>query len=779
MPGILADLEANRDTVHPRLRERFADETDQHKRMRLALALLPVETDRVRDDLTAWMLQVDDPAEVLLIRDVLAPYKSALLDRLWLVVGKSGKETQHQRLRAAAALAKYDPDNPHWDQVRSNVVEDVVAVNPVFMGPWTEAFRPIKGHLLPPLSKIFCDQRPDRVAERTLATSLLADYATDDPQVMADLLMEAEENQFAVIYPKFKEQGGRYIPLLSSEIDKQPVVVKEKMIFETKGSIAEKDPKVEWQNGLLLAKRFEVRLQAGKTYRLTMDSNDLDSFLVLQDMMGKDKAFDDNSGGNMNSLLLYTPSSDDTYKILAASLLNPTVKRTGSFVLKVMETVDGDDANENLAKRQANAAVALLRMNQPEKVWPLLKHSPDPRVRSYLVHRLGPLGADAKIIVERLSEERNVTIRRALILSLGEYAEKDLTREDRKALLPKLQEIYCTEADPGLHASAEWLLRTWKEETWLKKVNDEWAKNKEQRESRLEGIRKALAKDKEKTPPQWYVNNQGQTMVVIPAGQPFVMGSPITEKDRSGDETQHMKQIGRTFALAATPVTKEQFLRFFPTFSHSGMGRYPEPTGPIGGVVWYEAAAYCNWLSKQEGIDKAQWCYETDVRGNVTKLKQNYLSLSGYRLPTEAEMEYATRAGALTSRYYGETEDLLAKYAWYSKNSKERTWPVGSLKPNDFGLFDVQGSVYTWCQESRKPYPAGKGDDAAEDREDGSAIIPTQGRVLRGGSFSYPASYVRSASRIGYVPANRNGDIGFRTSRTLPLGSFTALPPNP
>ena len=83
-----------------------------------------------------------------------------------------------------------------------------------------------------------------------------------------------------------------------------------------------------------------------------------------------------------------------------------------------------DERRDKLAKRQANAAVALLRMNQPAKVWPLLKHGPDPRVRSYLIHRLGPLGADAGAILKQLDEEPDVTIRRALLLSLGEYGEE-------------------------------------------------------------------------------------------------------------------------------------------------------------------------------------------------------------------------------------------------------------------------------------------------------------------------------------------------------------------
>ncbi len=191
------------------------------------------------------------------------------------------------------------------------------------------------------------------------------------------------------------------------------------------------------------------------------------------------------------------------------------------------------------------------------------------------------------------------------------------------------------------------------------------------------------------------------------------------------------------------------------------------------GVDWYQGANYCNWLSEQEGLPAEQWCYE--IMEDEIKLKANYLSLGGYRLPTEAEMEYATRAGALTSRYFGETDELLPKYAWYNKNSPDKTSPVARLKPNDFGLFDVQGNCYTWCQESFKAYP--QGTEAAEDTEDGLEILSTRDRVLRGASFINQSSPLRSFFRFSFPPQTRNPVIGFRVARTLPLVSLTPLHP--
>jgi formylglycine-generating enzyme required for sulfatase activity len=141
--------------------------------------------------------------------------------------------------------------------------------------------------------------------------------------------------------------------------------------------------------------------------------------------------------------------------------------------------------------------------------------------------------------------------------------------------------------------------------------------------------------------------------------------------------------------------------------------------------------------------------------------------LTGYRLPTEAEWEYACRAGAATSRYYGETAELLTHYGWYLGNSTEQTQPVGSKKPNDWGLFDMHGNVWNWCQERYKPYALPKQGSPLADIEDNLSIINTDSRVLRGGSFLSLAGDVRSPGRFSNVPTTSNNRVGLRPSRTF------------
>jgi formylglycine-generating enzyme required for sulfatase activity len=305
---------------------------------------------------------------------------------------------------------------------------------------------------------------------------------------------------------------------------------------------------------------------------------------------------------------------------------------------------------------------------------------------------------------------------------------------------------------------------------WLKQVNDEWAKDKEQRENRLHAIQQLLGNSHAKTPAQWYVTGQGQTMVVIPGPVEFLMGSPVAEanRERGPDakaEMQQPKRIRQTYAIAAKEVTLEQFRNFskiHPYFKKLA----PNSDYPMHLVTWYDATEYCNWLSLQEGIPKEQWCYVPaagDKYDEGMKLAPDYLSRTGYRLPQEAEWEHACRAGALTSRYYGETEELLGRYArCLTTSPAPGMLPCGSLKPNDLGLFDMLGNAREWCQDGIMNLL-----QAGEDAEDKNDVKDTSGRALRGGSFLHFAGAVRSAHRTWDRPMNRSDDYGFRPARTL------------
>src|SRR5262249_20685335 len=125
-----------------------------------------------------------------------------------------------QRLRAAAALAKYDPESERWAKAQDAVGNYLVAVPAVHLSSWMDALRPVRTKLVPQLSVVYRDASR-RETERSLAADILADYAADDPQVLADLLMEADEKQFAVIYPRLKEQGEKGGMFLTGEIDKK------------------------------------------------------------------------------------------------------------------------------------------------------------------------------------------------------------------------------------------------------------------------------------------------------------------------------------------------------------------------------------------------------------------------------------------------------------------------------------------------------------------------------------------------------------------------------
>jgi formylglycine-generating enzyme required for sulfatase activity len=400
-----------------------------------------------------------------------------------------------------------------------------------------------------------------------------------------------------------------------------------------------------------------------------------------------------------------------------------------------------------LVRRQANAAVTLAALGQWSKVLPLLRHGvgpdvrqADPTMRSYLIDRLVTGGIEVAELRRQL-QQTAVAERRALVLALGELDPDRLPPTDMAPLIARLLELYKDDPDPGLHGAAGWLLRRWKQD------------------KPVEAIDASLATGRPEGGRHWYVTRGKRTMVVIPTLGVFWM--------REGQE-RHQRRINRSFAIAARGVTFEDFHHF--RKEHKGFKQFaPTPDCPVNGVSWYEAAAYCRWLSEREGVREDQMCYPpveevlAAEKGNKPlKLPKDYLHLAGYRLPTEAEREYACRAGSTTLWAYGDAEELLEKYAWYFHNSSSKSHPVGRLRPNDLGLFDMHGNVWEWCQDWYRPLEPKK-DEIIDDIEDTlKETAKSSKRVDRGGSWGGSSADCQAAGRDGSAPASRDAFLGLR-----------------
>ncbi len=299
-------------------------------------------------------------------------------------------------------------------------------------------------------------------------------------------------------------------------------------------------------------------------------------------------------------------------------------------------------------------------------------------------------------------------------------------------------------------------------------------------------------------------NSVGQTMILIPPGE-FLMGSTDEQvevalkvadeikadqsaKDRiqKYERPQHQVVLTKPLLMGTTEVTIGQFKQFaaatgyqteaekeelkarsspppattpgqappMPIQTYLNPGYSVSDDSPAAVITWHDAVAYCNWLSTQEKLDL---CYRPD--GNTWQVLPGK---SGYRLPTEAEWEYACRAGTTTQYSFGDDHQQLEQYGWYVKNAGGRSHAVGTKPPNGFGLFDMHGNLWEWCGDyfDEKWY-------AASTLNDPSGPVAGSDRLLRGGYWTNDASHCRSAYRRSNTPSSRSSFQGFRCVREL------------
>jgi formylglycine-generating enzyme required for sulfatase activity len=289
---------------------------------------------------------------------------------------------------------------------------------------------------------------------------------------------------------------------------------------------------------------------------------------------------------------------------------------------------------------------------------------------------------------------------------------------------------------------------------------------------------------------------QAISMLPVVSRDTHELGSPRSESERQpleedsdvDFEAQYLVKQDYDFEVSATEVTVEQFLSFVDENNYGDKFRYKPAFScsdqhPVNRVSWHDAAAFCNWLSEKNGIGEDQWCFNVTwtVNGPKATLKQNCLTLVGFRLPSATEFEIAARGGNPDARFFGATPELLSKYSCNPfTNDQNSMLQVGSLLPNRFGLFDMLGNTNEWTLFPKTEFSS---NDlmmlSDESWQNSSGLL----HETRGGSFYNFPRYHRSSYRMFYKPDTNLTTSGFRVVRTcveaenlqsaVPLNSVT------
>jgi hypothetical protein len=368
------------------------------------------------------------------------------------------------------------------------------------------------------------------------------------------------------------------------------------------------------------------------------------------------------------------------------------------------------DAAVDEVAQLRNAAITLLRLQQADDVEPLMTVLGDPTIRTTLLLEVRDFDVPLQTLLETFKRWHDPVARQGILLAMGQYIGPELPAGEDAALRALVAELLREGRHQAERSAAVWLAGR------LGRIETTGTSADANRPVPLTADSR-LERD-------WWTTQEGHTMLIMPAPEEI----PTIERD---------------FAISVHEVTIDQFRRFRPDASFS-LDVAKDAQCPANKVSYFDAIRYCQWLSAQEGIAEDQMCYGPQIDATPPDLSPERLERTGYRLPTEVEWEYVCRAGSTTPWFCGINQPHLEAFAWFEADARERLGPVGLLRPNPYGLFDMAGNAAEWCH----------------------ATVIDGKYVLRGGAYNSAASTLRSDARYTQS-ATPWSFTGFRIARTI------------
>jgi hypothetical protein len=657
-------------------------------------------------------LMTANTAEVPGIVEKLQDYRRWADPLLRKQFAKAGKNTS-EKLRLALALLPID--ETQIDYLR----ESFVRIDPSQSADDIQALEPIlsnhKDRVIEPLWKDALDNTREP-QERFRALRALASYASADPRWNQVNTFVA--NELVRVEARWLPWWRRGFRPVSEQLIK-PLV----LVARAKGNDAELDAVKRQQAAGLLFEYAADRPEDVYEFLVTGTSQDFARSNIRRGAQG--------AGVNLIDVL--AAHKQQAIELAHQDLLkHPSEKATQA-------------EKDSFARRQAKAAVVLLRLGEWDQPLSMLDLKADPRVRGILIATMGSEGVGASEVIQRLESESNLAIRRALVMALPGCAAPVTGRkalaEQRNPAIEKFLSQFASDPDPGVHAAINFLMINWGVTEQLQAAAKKILENDQQLRNRPSTDRR-----------MWCENSQNQTILIFDARSGPTDAAVSSQKsERSGD--QEPAAPGRRFAFAASEITFGEYRKFQREVGAADLEANSEyrqnqswyDSQSIA-TSWYEAARYCNWLSEKDGIPREQWCYEPNDHGAYDvgmRAKKNHLALVGYRLPTEVECEYAFRGKDWTN-------------VREQRPGFGNTFYVTNLYygPTDQGVFIGNGS--TWCFDRFATDGPAKKTPSEADSEllrDGDRRVV----LVRG---------VGSSDRKPFAPHERKGYL--RPARTLP-----------